>query len=293
MSKTNCKVRIFVWLLASFCIDAGMFPAIYAVAADRTITMTWIAVAQTDSAATDALPDAPAVQVPVTEKGLPLAILKDQIPIWTSPIRTRAHDLIWLLPVGMATGITLSTDTDAMRAISRDRTFNKDNVNASNYLLGSEIAIPVGLYGVGIFKGNAHARETGLLSGEAVADGVIVEEVGKVIFRRERPLYNNAAGDFFVSGEGTRGSFPSSHSTIAWTVAGAVAGEYPSKWVQLGVYSMASSVSLTRCLGQEHFPTDVLVGGVVGWLVGHYVIRKHKPHHAAHWLQVVPGSSGH
>jgi hypothetical protein len=215
----------------------------------------------------------------VTEKGLPLAILKDQIPIWTSPAFIRAHDLIWLLPFGAAMGVTLSTDTDAMRDVSRDPTFNKDSVNASNVLLGSEIAIPVGLYSIGLIKGDAHARETGILGGEALADGVIVEETAKVIFRRERPRYNNAAGDFFASGVSTNGSFPSSHSTIAWALAGVVAGEYPSKWVQLGVYSMASSVSLTRVLGQEHFPTDVLVGGVAGWLIGHYVARKHPPHH--------------
>jgi hypothetical protein len=145
------------------------------------------------------LPDAPEAQIAVTEKGLPLAILKDQIPIRTSPVRIRMHDLIWLLPLGAATGVTLATDTDAMRGVSRDRSFNKDNVNASNYLLGSEIAVPVGLYGVGLFKGDAHARETSILSGEALADSVVVEEVTKIIFRRERPLYNNAAGDFFCA----------------------------------------------------------------------------------------------
>jgi len=219
----------------------------------------------------DPLPDAPEAQIAVTEKDLPLAILKDQIPIRTSPVRIRMHDLIWLLPLGAATGVTLATDTDAMRGVSRDRSFNKDNVNASNYLLGSEIAVPVGLYGVGLFKGDAHARETSILSGEALADSVVVEEVTKIIFRRERPLYNNAAGDFFAPNTGTNGSFPSSHSMLAWTLAGVVPGEYPSKWVQVGVYSVASGVSLTRVLGQEHFPTDVLVGGTAGWLIGHYV----------------------
>jgi membrane-associated phospholipid phosphatase len=219
------------------------------------------------------------VQTPVTEKGLPLAILKDQIPIWTSPIRIRTHDLIWLLPLGAATGLTLSTDTDAMRDVSRDRTFNKDNVNASNALLGSQIAVPVVLYGVGLFKGNEHARETGILSGEALADGVVVEEVTKIIFRRERPLYNNAAGDFFAPNVGGNGSFSSSHSMLAWAVAGVVAGEYPSKWVLGGVYTMAAGVSLTRVLGQEHFPTDVLVGSTAGWLIGHYVFKKRHAYH--------------
>lgn len=238
------------------------------------------------------LPETPEAQPAATEKGLPLAVLKDQVPIWTSPVRVRTHDLIWLLPFGAATGITLATDTDAMRDLSRDRTFNKDNVNASNYLLGGAIAVPVGLYGVGVFKGNAHARETGLLSGEALVDSVVVEEVAKLVFRRERPLYNNAAGDFFAANVGGNSSFPSSHSTLAWTVAAVISGEYPSKWAQLGVYSVASAVSVTRVLGQEHFPTDVFVGGVAGWLIGHYVFEKHQPHHRtkalAQDLQLLP-----
>jgi len=228
------------------------------------------------------LPDAPTAQASVAEKGLPRAILKDQIAIWSSPLRFRPHYLIWLLPLGAATGVTLSTDTDTMREISRDPTFNKDSVNASNALLGSAIAIPVTLYGVGLFKGNGHARETGILSGEAFADSAVVDEVAKVIFRRERPLYNNAAGDFFTPNVGTNGSFPSSHSMFAWTLAAVIAGEYPSKWVQAGTYSLASSVSLMRVLGQEHFPTDVLVGGAIGWLIGHYVFKKHH----TRWMKV-------
>jgi hypothetical protein len=221
------------------------------------------------------LPDAPDAQTTVTEKGLPLAILKDQVAIWTSPVRIRPHDLIWLLPLGAATGVTLATDTDAMRDLSRNPGFNKDSVNASNALLGAEIAIPVTLYGVGLFGGDAHARQTGILSGEALADSVVVDQVAKIIFRRERPLYNHAAGDFFSSKTGENNSFPSSHSMLAWSIAAVIAGEYPSKWVQAGAYSLATSVSLMRVLGQEHFPTDVLVGGAAGWLIGHYVFKKH------------------
>jgi membrane-associated phospholipid phosphatase len=237
----------------------------------------------------DSLPDAPKQQVPVTEKGLPIAILKDQVGIWTSPVRIRAHDLIWLLPLGAATGVTLATDTDTMRELSRDPGFNKDSVNASNALLGSQIAIPVTLYGIGVFKGNAHARETGILSGEALADSVVLDQVTKIIFRRERPLYNNAAGDFFSSKSGSNKSFPSSHSMLAWTVAAVTASEYPSRWVQLGTYSLASSVSLMRVLGQEHFPTDVLVGGAAGWLIGHYVFEKHQSRHVKKTLRAATG----
>jgi hypothetical protein len=208
-----------------------------------------------------------------------LPIIKDQPPIWTSPVRVRPHDLIWLLPLGAATGVSLATDTDTMREVSHDRTFNKDNVNVSNSLLGGEIAVPVALYGVGLFKEDAHARETGLLSGEALVDSVVVEEVTKIIFRRERPPANNAAGDFFTSGNGTASSFPSSHSILAWSAAAVVAGEYPSNWVQVGIYTVATGVCVTRVLGREHFPTDVLVGAAAGWLIGHYVFTKHSNFH--------------
>jgi hypothetical protein len=227
------------------------------------------------------LPDAPAAPGAVTVKGLPLAILKDQLAIWTSPVRVRPNDLMWLLPLGAATGVTLATDTDTMRRIPVDRTYNKDNVNVSNAVLAGEIAIPVVLFGTGVLSENDHAHETGVLSGEAIADAVIVEEVFKVAFRRERPLYNNAAGNFFVSGGN---SFPSSHSTIAWATAAVVAGEYPTIWKGAALYTMATTVSLTRVLGQEHFPTDVLVGGAAGWLIGHYVFKKRSQYRTAYGL---------
>jgi hypothetical protein len=262
----------FCGLLLSLCLSSGAgatLPASAPGAYPNTL------MPMTDAQA-DALPEAPTQQPPAREKDLPVAIVKDQIRIWTSPVRIRLPDLIWLFPLAAATGVTLSTDTDTMRELPRDPGFNKDSVNASNALLTSQIAIPVTLYGIGVFKGDMHARETGILSGEALADSAVLDQVTKIIFRRERPLYNNAAGGFFSSQPGNK-SFPSSHSMLAWTVAAVTAGEYPSKWVQIGTYSLASSVSLMRVLGQEHFPTDVLVGGAAGWLIGHYVFEKHRP----------------
>ena len=140
-------------LFVFFSIIAGLGPASTALASDPPT------VGQSPSVnSADALPDAPGSANSLTELSLPLEILKDQIPIWTSPVRIRAHDLRWLLPLGAATGVALATDTDVMRDISRDRSFNKDNVNAANILLGGEIAIPVGLYGFGLLNGNAHGR---------------------------------------------------------------------------------------------------------------------------------------
>lgn len=234
-----------------------------------------------------ALPDAPQSQAQsqaqsqdaVTIRNTPRNILKDQAAIWTSPARLRPHDLVWLAPFAVATGVSIATDHHTMsQVVSHDPSFNNANVNASNAMIGGFIAAPVALFGYGHLKQSEHAREAGILSGEALIDGVGVEEGMKLIFWRERPALDSARGKFFQSGAGIDSSFPSSHSVLAWATASAIATEYPSFWTQTLVYSGATAISLTRVLGQEHFPTDVFVGAAAGWLVGRYVVHHHRRH---------------
>ena len=52
-----------------------------------------------------------------------------------------------------------------------------------------------------------------------------------------------------------------------------LASEYTKPWEQIGIYSAASAVSVTRVLAQQHFPSDALLGSVAGWLIGHYVFQ--------------------
>jgi membrane-associated phospholipid phosphatase len=262
-------------ILLSCTLLAGM-PA----AGQRLAAGTTHADLQNQSAA---LPDAPVPQPErkeiVTLRDTPANILHDQAHIWTSPLHVHKHDLVWLAPLAVATGAAIATDHHTMASVvSHDPDFNQANVDASNVLIGGFIAAPVALYGFGHFKENAHAREAGILGGEALVDGLIVEQGMKLIFWRERPAMDNAHGLFFQGSAGANSSFPSSHTVLAWSTAALIADEYPSRWTQLGVYSLATGVSVTRVLGQQHFPTDVLVGSAFGWLVGHYVYRAHHVH---------------
>lgn len=222
------------------------------------------------------LPNAPKPQDDVSVKALPLNVLKDQKPIWTSPAQIRVKDLDWLVPLAAVTGLAIATDHDAMvHVVPKDAQFNQRSVDASNALTGGMIAAPVGLLGWGLFKKNPRAREAGLLGAEAMGDGVVLEQGMKLVFWRERPSADNANGKFFQGGAGIDSSFPSSHSLITWSSAAVLADEYPSTLSRLLIYSAATGVSMTRVMGQEHFPADVLVGSAAGWLVGHYVFRRH------------------
>ena len=227
-----------------------------------------------------ALPDAPAPQTPspddVTIRNLPRNLLHDQWTIWSGPSHIRTRDLKWLLPLAAATGIAFATDQHTMtQVVSHDPSFNQASTNTSNVLIGGWIAVPVAVYGFGLSRQDEHARQAGILTGESMVDGVVFDELLKLIFLRERPTVDNARGHFFLTSAGANGSFASEHSILAWSAASALAAEYPAHWTQFALYSAATGVSLTRMMGQQHFPSDVLVGSSIGWLIGHNVVRHH------------------
>jgi hypothetical protein len=239
-------------------------------------------------AGSSALPDAPPAQPTnpalaapddkseVTLRGTPLNILKDQAAIWTSPVRVRERDLAWLIPLGLATTVTMTVDHQVMASSKLDDpSLNSHAETASNGLLGGFVAAPAIIYGLGHIHHDDHATETGILAGEAMVDSLVVDEVLKAVSLRERPTLDNAKGKFFQTSVGLDSSFPSTHSIVAWSSAAVVASEYPGYMTKITAYGLATGLSITRVLARQHFPSDVLVGSAVGWLVGRYVIHKH------------------
>ncbi|WP_162601921.1 phosphatase PAP2 family protein [Occallatibacter savannae] len=223
-------------------------------------------------------PNAPEPQNTVTVREIPMNLLKDQGAIWSSPARIGEHDLNYLVPLGLATALAMTTDHQVMsEKVSRDKSLNDKATQASNALVSPFIAAPVVMYGIGHLAHSEHARETGILSGEALVDSLVVEQAMKLAFMRERPTVDGARGKFFQTSVGVDGSFPSNHSMLAWSSAAVLADEYPSTLHTLAFYGVATGVSITRVLGQQHFPSDVLVGSAFGWMIGHYVYKKH--HH--------------
>lgn len=256
-----------------------------------------LAPAQNFAAPTANLPDAPSIQaadatghVPLQEQPhpqptlllLPGLFLSDGIHIVTAPAYIRTRDLKWLLPLAGASAAAFATDTTtANDVVSHDPGFNNSAVNASNILVGGFIAAPAALFVLGHATGNEHARESGLLGGEAIVDAAVAGELIKLVGFRERPLTDKGQGEFFIGSTGTNSSFVSEHSIITWSSAAVLAAEYPTWWKQAGIYTLASGLSLTRVLGEQHFPSDVLIGSATGWLIGHYVFRAHH-----HWRPV-------
>jgi membrane-associated phospholipid phosphatase len=205
--------------------------------------------------------------------GMPVLkhILLDQKAIWTSPAHLQLRDASWLVPLGGLTAGFLATDSPASLSLS-NAPHRLDRMNRfSNYGLGALIGAGGGLYLWGRITGDEHKRETGVLTGEAVLSALAVSMLLQNLTRRERANVDNARGRL---GEGGS-SFPSDHAAAVWAVAGIIAHEYPGPLTKLLAYGTASAVSAARVTSKKHFPSDVLVGSAVGWLVASHVYRTH------------------
>jgi hypothetical protein len=226
------------------------------------------------------LPDAPTPQPvtadkPVMVSGIPRRILKDQEAIWTSPARIRESNALGPVVLVLATTVLIATDHQVMSSAKlQNSSLNSKASTASTGLTGALAAAPVAIYAIGALRHDDHATETGILGGEAMVDSLAVSEVLKAATMRERPTVDSAKGEFFQTGVGLDSSFPSNHAIVAWSSAAVMASEYDGWMTQIATYGLATGVSVTRVLARQHFPSDVLVGSAVGWMIGRYVAHK-------------------
>jgi membrane-associated phospholipid phosphatase len=201
--------------------------------------------------------------------------LLDQKAIWTSPFHSGSSAKWWLL-AGAGTAALLAVDHEVSQALPFSGT-SVDFGNAASRAGQWYSVFPAAgaFVAVGQLTGNDKAKETGILSLEALADADLVTEVLKVATRRQRPVDGDHGGHFEEGGS----SFPSGHSTQAWALAAVIADEYSDKkWVPFVAYSYATLISVSRVLAQEHFTSDVFVGGMIGFFVGRYVVHTQHVH---------------
>jgi membrane-associated phospholipid phosphatase len=253
------------------------------------LSLSCSAYAQFDSTSSDSASDSPAEGIPSPQGVHPDCSLKrldkclvnvaaDQAGIWTSPLRVRANDMLWLLPFGAAVGVSIYYDPQTMQAYgSPERAVNfgyqvsrfsspyvSFGAAGSMYLLGAAFKSP-------------RLKHAGLLGSEAVVDAVILTEGLKLATNRDRPNQGNGMGDFWPHGTRSynlNSSMPSNHAAAAWALARVVSSEFSDKrWLQFLCYGAASTVSAARVLSRDHFPSDVIVGSTFGFLVGGYVER--------------------
>ena len=138
----------------------------------------------------------------------------------------------------------------------------------------NDIAILGGVAGIGYALRDEKLKDTAFLALESFLAANAIGIVLKYSIGRARPYtgYGKAAFNPF-SFKDSRASFPSGHTTSAFSIASVFAARYDSVWLGCLLYGAASATALQRIYSSMHWPTDVFAGAVLGTVTGRAVVR--------------------
>ena len=124
------------------------------------------------------------------------------------------------------------------------------------------IGVPLAMVGISFLNKDKDLRRKGL---EACASQVVTfleTELIKTIVKRPRPYVTYPDLDN-LSVESSW-SFPSGHTSSAFAFATSLSLSYPKWYVVVPCYTLAAATGFSRMYLNVHYPSDVLVGAILG-----------------------------
>jgi membrane-associated phospholipid phosphatase len=131
--------------------------------------------------------------------------------------------------------------------------------NTNNYV---NIAIPAGLLTAGLINDDQDMRRNALYIASSTATTAIVNVILKKLIRRPRPFVRNI--HFTAVYQARSFSFPSGHSSSAFSSAVSVSRAYPKWYVIAPSMLWAGAVGYSRLYLGVHYPSDVTAGALLG-----------------------------
>jgi membrane-associated phospholipid phosphatase len=155
-------------------------------------------------------------------------------------------------------------DIDILRSINLNRNRNLDGTFRviTNSVTPIAIATPVLLYGLGMVRKDSLTKQKGLYIGATALSAALVSTILKHSINRTRPFITYP----FLEKATSAGSpsFPSGHTSDAFALATSLSIAYPKWYVIIPSYAWAGAVGYSRMDLGVHYPSDVLMGAVIG-----------------------------
>ena len=177
-----------------------------------------------------------------------------------------------------AGALIYSFDGQIRHIAAKNRTASLDNISRQAEKIGNggyELAMLGAFAGAGYAFGNDKLKDTALLAAESFLAANAIGTVVKYSAGRARPYGEDGKRAFKpFTFKTVRTSFPSGHTTSAFSVASVLASRYDSPWVGIAAYGAAAATGLQRVYSDKHWASDVFFGAVLGTVTGRMVVRR-------------------
>lgn len=147
---------------------------------------------------------------------------------------------------------------------------NGGNENAtwkfvSNHAVYMSAATPLTLMAISMVNHDQKLKQTAINTGISLLGNTAITMMMKSTIQRQRPFVTY--GDKIVlqgNTSPTDYSFPSGHTSTAFSVATSVSLAYPKWYVIAPSFAFAGATAYSRMYRGAHYPSDVLAGVLVG-----------------------------
>ena len=98
----------------------------------------------------------------------------------------------------------------------------------------------------------------------------ICAQILKPFFERIRPSHSSIEGLNLLVSKGGKWSMPSNHAANMFSLA-VILSYFYSK-IKIPIFTLASLIALSRVYVGVHYPTDIIVGGLLGYTISWIVL---------------------
>jgi membrane-associated phospholipid phosphatase len=217
----------------------------------------------------------------------------DTAHILTSPLRWDKSDWTTAALVAGITGtffvfdekITGNTEMKAPEARSAKQATIDDIGSVFEKFGDASYSLPglLGLYVFGRYQDNEKAERTALLATESFLITVLFTTTLKSLVGRGRP-FSGEGSKVFKGPSTSKQSFPSGHTSSAFSIATVVAKEYENIPLVAPIsYSIATLTGLSRINEKSHWASDVFFGAAIGYLTAKTILKLHSNKKGQHF----------
>jgi undecaprenyl-diphosphatase len=131
--------------------------------------------------------------------------------------------------------------------------------NTSKYV---SVGVPVGYFVAGLIHNNKDLKQKAAYTAATILLNTATTTLLKNVVKRERP-YNTYAG-IFPDKIKSDYAFPSGHTSSAFATATSLTITTKKWYVAVPAFAWSTSVGYSRMYLGQHYPSDVIMGALVG-----------------------------
>lgn len=214
------------------------------------------------------------------------------LDVLNAPFNYEIRDWNILSTIFVTSLASISLDDKIKENIQHTKSNTLNDITAYGEKFGNPIysgILSVLIYTGGIaFKDN-YIKDTGQILAEALLLNGLYSTVFKVVFGRARPFVGDGKLDFDFFAfrfEPNENSFPSGHTSTAFTFATVLSERFNNIYASIFLYSMASLTVYQRIYDNKHWFSDTLLGAALGTFIGLKVVRLYEEKEQSNGLKL-------